>query len=327
KLSAYEKAEESVQWHKNNLATDVEREREASRRTFLNKRRVSQGLPTAHPDSYPGTSPFGLFGGSRSQQHTQASASARTAYEDQSDEELEELDNPYDLMYDERTAGKKKQAGTRNLGKTSASRRKGKEPRNTASGGDRGDGGNSSGSDDGAANDGSRSSPPVGFWSEGTKSANTLHARRKNAANVRTNKDKGNLGEDTSDEALLRVGYQRLPSKLPRNQGIDGVFIKYSADGKPFDILIVESKFSSTGSYKLGDTKKGRQLSTTWIYATLEKMVGSQDPTVRETARTIRRYIPEKIVRVKLNMLNPKGINRWNTYDSYVLQPRGASFK
>ncbi|OAB45507.1 hypothetical protein PGLA_04450 [Paenibacillus glacialis] len=57
--------------------------------------------------------------------------------------------------------------------------------------------------------------------------------------------------------------------KVGSNNGLDGLYVKYSDDGKVADIIINESKF---GSSKLGNTKMGKQMSSSWIEGNLEKM-------------------------------------------------------
>jgi len=86
-----------------------------------------------------------------------------------------------------------------------------------------------------------------------------------NAASNRglSNAAKGEMGEAAARQTMIRAGYQELPARLPANQGMDGVFVKYGADGAVQDIIITESKYSSTGRASLVNTKrKGRQLSS-----------------------------------------------------------------
>jgi len=59
------------------------------------------------------------------------------------------------------------------------------------------------------------------------------------------------------------------------------------------------------------------------IYAKLEEMNRSGNLELAKTASIIERYVPKRIVRVKLNVLDPQGINRWNTFKPYVLRSRG----
>lgn len=126
--------------------------------------------------------------------------------------------------------------------------------------------------------------------------------------------EKGALGEARASLAYQRAGYQELPARLSSNNGFDGVFVRYGADGSPVDIVINESKFSSTGSFSLANTKTmGRQLSSEWINGNIQKMLLSDDPAVVDTARLLRNN--SELIRVKANALNPQGANRWNLID------------
>jgi hypothetical protein len=101
-----------------------------------------------------------------------------------------------------------------------------------------------------------------------------------------------------------------MPAKLPSNNGFDGVFIKRGANGALTDIIINESKFTSTGRTSLSNTNMGKQLSDSWIDANIQKMMKSDDASVRATARLLQNN-PD-LIRVKANVLNNHGVNRWN---------------
>jgi YD repeat-containing protein len=122
--------------------------------------------------------------------------------------------------------------------------------------------------------------------------------------------EKGVLGENRAALTFERAGYQQLPSKLPSNNGFDGVFVRKAPDGSPIDIIINESKFSSTGRASLSNTNMGKQMSPEWIDAKLRKMLVSDDPAVRATARLLRNN--GELVRTKANVLDTSGTNRWN---------------
>ncbi len=122
---------------------------------------------------------------------------------------------------------------------------------------------------------------------------------------------KGKLGEAWSRHTILRAGYQELPARLPRNQGFDGVFIKYSHDGSISDIIVAESKFSASGKASLAKTvTKGKQLSEQWMRSTIDQMIESTDPNVQNTGRLLKNNF--ELIRTKANVLNSSGINRWN---------------
>ena len=126
-----------------------------------------------------------------------------------------------------------------------------------------------------------------------------------------TTAQKGALGEARASLVFQRAGYSALPARLPSNNGFDGVFVKYDVDGMtPIDIIINESKFTSTGRTSLSNTNMGRQMSPEWIDANIQKMRFSDDPAVVDTARLLRNN--SELIRVKANVLDPQGVNRWN---------------
>jgi hypothetical protein len=107
-----------------------------------------------------------------------------------------------------------------------------------------------------------------------------------------------------------RAGYQELDARLLSNNGFDGVFVKYGADGNPVDIIINESKFTSTGRASLSNTNMGQQMSPRWIDANIEKMMGSSNPSVMENGYFLDAN--RSLIRTKINVLNPQGVNQWN---------------
>jgi hypothetical protein len=126
-----------------------------------------------------------------------------------------------------------------------------------------------------------------------------------------TNAQKGALGEARASLTNQRAGYAELEARLPSNNGFDGVFVKYDVDGiTPTDISINESKFTSTGRASLSNTNMGRQMSPEWIDANIQKMRFSDNPAVVDTARLLRNN--SELIRVKANVLNEQGLNRWN---------------
>ena len=122
---------------------------------------------------------------------------------------------------------------------------------------------------------------------------------------------KGTLGEDRASLVYQRAGYQELDARLTSNNGFDGVFVKYGAEGNPIDIIINESKFSSSGKASLTKTKTmGRQLDTEWIDANIQKMKKSADPAVMESGFFLDAN--RSLITPKANLLTPNGVNRWN---------------
>ena len=136
-------------------------------------------------------------------------------------------------------------------------------------------------------------------------------AQEGGQATRRTTKELGQAGEEAARRTMLKAGYGEMPARLPGNKGFDGVFVKRGADGSVSDIVVTESKFSSTGRASVSRTKtKGRQMSEEWIDATIEEMVESGDEAVQETGRLLRDK--RRLIRREGNILDPQGVNRWN---------------
>ena len=125
-----------------------------------------------------------------------------------------------------------------------------------------------------------------------------------------TKAQKGIAGEAAARKAMMRAGYVEMPARLPCNTGFDGVFVKYKPDGTIDDIIITESKFSSTGRASLTETKTmGTQLSTEWVDANIKKMLDAADPAVEATGLFLQQN--RQFVRTKFDVLGPDGVNRW----------------
>jgi RHS repeat-associated protein len=126
-----------------------------------------------------------------------------------------------------------------------------------------------------------------------------------------TTAQKGVLGESRTALTFQKAGYQEQAARLPRNNGFDGVWFKDDADGNLADIIISESKFSSTGAASLTKTKTmGQQLSSEWIDGNISKMRLSADAEVRRTARMLERN--RDLIRTKAAVIDPSGIQRFN---------------
>jgi hypothetical protein len=71
---------------------------------------------------------------------------------------------------------------------------------------------------------------------------------------------------------MLYSGYDVLPCRLPSNQGIDHVFIKYARKVVVENIVIMESKYIySGGRIKLSKSSDGvQQLSNAWLNKQIE---------------------------------------------------------
>jgi hypothetical protein len=126
-----------------------------------------------------------------------------------------------------------------------------------------------------------------------------------------TRAEKGVLGEARASLAYQRAGYEQLPSRLASNNGFDGVFVKKAPDGTVVDIIINESKFSSTGRPSFANTNMGKQMSPGWINENIQKMMNRfDDPGVMEAGFFLD--VNRSLVRTKANVLDPLGNNRWN---------------
>jgi hypothetical protein len=125
-----------------------------------------------------------------------------------------------------------------------------------------------------------------------------------------TRSEKGVLGEVRGSLAFQRAGYAQFGARLGSNHGFDGVFVKKAPDGTVVDIIINESKFSSTGRASLANTNMGKQMSSAWINENIQKMMNSTDVAVMETGFFLDAN--RALIRTKANVLDPLGINRWN---------------
>jgi YD repeat-containing protein len=126
-----------------------------------------------------------------------------------------------------------------------------------------------------------------------------------------SNAEKGILGESRAALVYQRAGYTELAARLPSNNGFDGVFVKYGSDGNLVDIIINESKFSSTGRASLSKTSMGYQMSPGWIDGNIKKMLGSDIPEVVKTGHILRQN--SEMIRGKINVLDSQGRNSWSS--------------
>ncbi|HLN30405.1 MAG TPA: hypothetical protein VK395_21865 [Gemmataceae bacterium] len=118
---------------------------------------------------------------------------------------------------------------------------------------------------------------------------------------------KGELAEARTALAMRRAGYEELAGRLPGNQGFDGVWIKRGASGTITDIVITESKYSSTGALKLAQTKTmGRQLSTQWIDANIDRLINNSNPTLARVGQLLDAN--RNLIRPKAAILGPSGL-------------------
>lgn len=96
---------------------------------------------------------------------------------------------------------------------------------------------------------------------------------------------KGTLSKGTFGDWLTarRMGvkrYTKLPSKIDKSHGLDGVYARYS-NGNLQEVLIVENKVD-------GGKLKPRQMTDEWITKQVDKMIDHADEKVRRTGELIR---------------------------------------
>ena len=75
---------------------------------------------------------------------------------------------------------------------------------------------------------------------------------------------RGAFGEAVMERVALgsrRAGGWQVVSVSPKPQGLDGIYLRRDISGRPMSLLVGEAKF---GSARLGMTRDGRQLSSTW---------------------------------------------------------------
>ena len=85
-------------------------------------------------------------------------------------------------------------------------------------------------------------------------------------------------------------GYKLMASKLPSNQGIDQLWVKYGPTGAVGDIIVMEAKFNAKGRLVLSKgADKGDQMSNLWINNTIKQMKVSKDAKVVENGKLLNR--------------------------------------
>jgi len=126
---------------------------------------------------------------------------------------------------------------------------------------------------------------------------------------------KGKLGEARSHAVMEFKDYKSMDCRLPRNQGIDGVFVKKDSTGKVKKIIVVESKYATKGgkpklAWSGDELKQGKvqQLSNGWMKQQMERM-----KKVHPEKWKVLDQNQDKI-HFKANVLDGKGINRWHDY-------------
>lgn len=112
-------------------------------------------------------------------------------------------------------------------------------------------------------------------------------AKSNNVAFTKGLHVKGDLSEILMDDFYEKDGWEKLEGKRGR-QGFDGLYVKRDAHGRIKEWMPVDAK---SGSAKLGDTKRGRQMSPEWIKGNREDLIAlaegdyAKNPTPENKAR------------------------------------------
>lgn len=113
-----------------------------------------------------------------------------------------------------------------------------------------------------------------------------LAAKANNVAFTKALHIKGDLSEILMDEFYEKDGWEKLNGKRGR-QGFDGLYVKRHPNGRIKEWMPVDAK---SGSAKLGNTKRGRQLSPEWIKGNLDDLTAmaesdfAKNPTAKNKA-------------------------------------------
>lgn len=107
---------------------------------------------------------------------------------------------------------------------------------------------------------------------------------------------KGELGDRLTALRLTGQGFQKLKSKYDDLHGIDGVYVKRTAQGEVTEIRLVESKVDSA---RLNPGPPA-QMSDAWIRQSCQKMIDSGDPATVHTAHLILSHLDSPKLRREL---------------------------
>jgi hypothetical protein len=121
---------------------------------------------------------------------------------------------------------------------------------------------------------------------------------------LKTRAQRGSFMEMLGDAIMEKDGFDRLGPESNRivsidqkgHNGIDGIYFK--AGDKP-EYRVVDQKYSTSGSFSLGNTKSGRQLSPQWIEKRLEAYFTGSDKKVSAADQayldTLRAHYQEQV--------------------------------
>jgi len=153
------------------------------------------------------------------------------------------------------------------------------------------------------------------YFSYGKGESAYTYVQKDGKWRVVLNKNKmGEMHEAHVQKILERAGFEILESKLRGNQGIDLLAIKRDEKGEIEKLWVLECE--ATGKPKtnypsLSDTKKGKQLESTWI---AEKMIQmyNKGGELRENAILMRQNL-DKLK--SFIAFEKEGINSWKHQD------------
>ncbi len=143
---------------------------------------------------------------------------------------------------------------------------------------------------------------------------------------------RGDVGEVIAEKDFLshmngqlKSGDYWLPLS-PRfgRKGFDHVFVKCDKNGVPRGIVVAESKF---GSSRLGVTRDGKQMSTTWVVQRLRK-IQQKYAEICEQGKFVRNQtLPMDAKVVDVPLKNGQVYQVWKGYDGvyYTNAPEGIS--
>jgi hypothetical protein len=125
--------------------------------------------------------------------------------------------------------------------------------------------------------------PEVQEYIAAQKNLYTAMQTHENALWALVKGSKGAAGEMQMDNFYESTGWTKVVSQTGPH-GIDGLYIKPGKNSAgDFQIMIAESK---TGNSPLNNTKSGRQMSLTWIYDKLNKVINAAKADLEEARRS-----------------------------------------
>ena len=113
---------------------------------------------------------------------------------------------------------------------------------------------------------------------------------------------------------MLRAGYVKLDSKLPGNKGFDGVYVKWEKPGVPSDIVIVESKYATSGNAKMAKVSGGgKQMDQQWVLDKIADMKDAKSLSLEKTGILLDNNL--SLIRRRVNVTDANGHNSWTKVD------------